>query len=178
MIRGSRATRQVPQPITRAAPRARSMERPAMKGPRWLIRTTTERPVAAFVTRTRVPKRTQGVARRCDPIRQDGHQLRRRPLPRRDTPLAQITTGPRSDPRLGSYGRTLIQYVRTAGGDREPCTSTRVRSRAGPTRKTDRIDGTIIPRSAAATNPHICSRPDAELMPWPIWSHDAVRSSV
>lgn len=42
---------------TRAAPRARSMERPATKGPRSLMRTTTERPVAVLVTRTRVPKR-------------------------------------------------------------------------------------------------------------------------
>ena len=42
-------------PITPAAAAVRSMMRPAMKGPRSLMRTSTERPFPRCVTRTRVP---------------------------------------------------------------------------------------------------------------------------
>ena len=43
-------------PILAAAPRVRSITRPRMKGPRSLMRTTTERPLLRLSTRTRVPK--------------------------------------------------------------------------------------------------------------------------
>ena len=43
------------KPIARAAAGVISITRPRTKGPRSLIRTTIERPVRRFVTRTRVP---------------------------------------------------------------------------------------------------------------------------
>src|SRR5690606_4127499 len=44
------------RPMRSAAARLRSITRPGVNGPRSLMRTTTERPVAGYSTRTRVPK--------------------------------------------------------------------------------------------------------------------------
>src|SRR6266702_2263386 len=53
--RGSRSAR-VPPPASTHTSRAR----PSTKGPRSLILTTTDRPLARFVTRTRVPSGSEG----------------------------------------------------------------------------------------------------------------------
>jgi hypothetical protein len=42
----------------RAAASDTSMMRPSLKGPRSLMRTSTERPFSMFTTRRQVPKRT------------------------------------------------------------------------------------------------------------------------
>ncbi len=63
VARGVMRTRAVPlpsMPSARAAPRDTSSARPPTKGPRSLILTTTDRPLARFVTRTRVPSGSEG----------------------------------------------------------------------------------------------------------------------
>src|SRR5262245_17294351 len=55
MVILTRATPLAVRPMTWAAALERSMMRPAMKGPRSLMRTSTLRPLAKCVTRTRVP---------------------------------------------------------------------------------------------------------------------------
>jgi len=63
VARGVMRTRAVPlpsMPSARAAPRDTSSARPPTKGPRSLILTTTDQPLARFVTRTRVPSGSEG----------------------------------------------------------------------------------------------------------------------
>src|SRR5262245_21516045 len=60
-----------PIPIARAAPLLRSIAAPFTNGPRSLMRTITDRPLRALVTRTRVPKRSD----RCAAVMAPGLNL-------------------------------------------------------------------------------------------------------